>query len=68
MKIDLTKIFLFCFVLLGCNDSIASSNPPQPASPLPPPPMPINGSILLLVTIAIVIAFYKIYWKVKRTN
>ena len=68
MKIDLTKIFLFCFVLLSYTASIASTNPPQPASPLPPPPMPINGSILLLVTIAILIAFYKIYWKVKRAN
>ncbi len=69
MKIYLSKILLFCLVLLGCNVSSASSaNPPQPIDPLPPPPLPINGYIFLLVALAILIGFYKIYCKIKKAN
>ncbi|MFZ4106500.1 hypothetical protein [Flavobacterium sp.] len=68
MKIYLSKILLFCFVLLSCNEIGASTNPPQPIDPLPPPPLPVDGYIMLLVTLAIVIAFYKIYSKIKKAN
>jgi hypothetical protein len=64
----LSKIFLFYLVLFSCNTSSASSNPPQPLGPLPPPPLPIDGSLLFLVAFAILIAIYKTYWKTNKTT
>ncbi len=66
MKIDLIKIFLLGIVFLNCNSSIASTNPPQPISPNPPPNLPLDGSIFILVIGAILIASYKAYWHVKK--
>jgi hypothetical protein len=51
---------------LNCNSSIASTNPPQPIVPNPPPNLPLDGSIFFLLIGAILIASYKVYWHVKN--
>lgn len=59
MKIDLYKIIFVCIGFLFCNNSIASTNPPQPTLPLPPPQLPIGTGMMMLVIAALILAFYK---------
>lgn len=59
MKIQMVKIVLVCFVLLICNSSFASNNPPQPAAPIPPPSLPISNEMIVLVIAGLLFAFYK---------
>lgn len=66
MKFNLTKIVLLMVLILCSNDIIASTYPPQPLGPLPPPNLPLDESVLFLVIIAIVIGFYKTYLKIKQ--
>ncbi len=66
MKFDLTKIVLLMVLILCSNDIFARTYPSQPLGPFPPPNLPLDGSVLFLVIIAIVIGFYKTYWKIKQ--
>lgn len=60
MKNVPSKIITLFAGLLCCNLTFAAPNPPEPIPP-PPPGLPIDGSIIVLVTASIILGFYKIY-------
>jgi ABC-type antimicrobial peptide transport system permease subunit len=66
MKILQKKIIILIVGLLLTNTIFAAPDPPSPVPP-PPPGLPIDGSLIVLVLIALVIGFYKTY-KIKKAS
>lgn len=62
MKFVPNRILIILVALLvPLTTVIAAPEPPPPSTPPPPPGLPLDGSLLVLVGIALFYSFYKIY-------
>lgn len=69
MKIALKKFILLFIVFMCGTFAFSTNNPPQPnPSAAPPPPgLPIDNGIYILVAVSLILAFYKLS-KIKKTS
>jgi hypothetical protein len=70
MKIIANKFFINLICLLGVSLAFAGPNPPAPTHKRPPPPpgLPIDENIFIIVLFAILFGIYIIYRHNLKTN
>ncbi len=63
MKIFANHFFTLMICLLGISDAFAKPNPPTPTYKRPPPPpgLPVDENLFVLLIIAILLGIYMIY-------
>lgn len=58
----MSKFFVFILMTISCQSLLAARvdpvGPPVPSSPPPPPGLPVDGSLMLLLLIALILGYY----------
>ena len=55
----MSKFFVFILMTISCQSLLAAPvEPPQPPPPTPPPGLPVDGSLMLLLLIALILGYY----------
>ena len=68
MRVVPNKIKAFLAIFLSSSFAIAKQGPPNPEYIPPPPGLPLDGSLYVLITISLIYGLHKIYSIKKASN